>query len=228
MDARTEGRPTAFDTDEQIRKAFLKALANNPHAKISISKLANTAGINRSTFYRYFSDIDDLALSCRIQMIEAIVAILKRYSPEAVQGSALHLVKAIFDLVDINEDYFVAELVHKKLPIDTSFNQDLWLAMQADEELFGVLTYSDMKSSVDLAVVSFNMDFILGGMISVVEGWLSRGGRRYLSSTAMAVQAAGWFNVLTALCERNKDSLRSLESASGSLGGCGGGGLRNT
>ena len=156
-------------------------------------------------------------------MIEAIVAILKRYSPEAVQGSALHLVKAIFDLVDINEDYFVAELVHKKLPIDTSFNQDLWLAMQADEELFGVLTYSDMKSSVDLAVVSFNMDFILGGMISVVEGWLSRGGRRYLSSTAMAVQAAGWFNVLTALCERNKDSLRSLESASGSLGGCGGG-----
>lgn len=215
MGTKIDGRLSLSSTDEQIRRVFLKTLAEDPNAKITISGLANEAGIFRSTFYRYYADIEDLAESCRLHVIEAIIAVMKEHFPEAVQGSAFHMVKAIFDVVDSNEDFFVVELVHKRLPPPPSsaFSQRLWSAMQADEELFRMLTYSEVKSSVDLAVVSFNIDFILGGMVSVVEGWLSRGGRRNLPSSAMAVQATGWFNVLAALCESNKESLRSLESA---------------
>ncbi|MCD8021547.1 MAG: TetR/AcrR family transcriptional regulator [Lachnospiraceae bacterium] len=44
-------------TREQIRKAFIRLLAEKGLSKISVAAITQTANINRSTFYEYYPDI---------------------------------------------------------------------------------------------------------------------------------------------------------------------------
>ena len=43
-----------------IQKAYLELLEEKPLAKITVSELADRAGINRKTFYAYYDGIEDL------------------------------------------------------------------------------------------------------------------------------------------------------------------------
>lgn len=54
--------PAAAPRAKQALAAALKdALRTTPLAKVTVSGLASTAGVNRQTFYLYFTDIYDLA-----------------------------------------------------------------------------------------------------------------------------------------------------------------------
>ena len=47
-------------TQSSIRKAYLELLEEKPLSKITVSELAERAGINRKTFYAYYEDMDAL------------------------------------------------------------------------------------------------------------------------------------------------------------------------
>ena len=47
--------------EERVETAFWKAIETRSLAQVSVSSLVREAGINRSTFYYHYEDIDDLA-----------------------------------------------------------------------------------------------------------------------------------------------------------------------
>ena len=47
-------------TEQRIRDALLKLLANKPLADITVSELAREAHVSRSTFYEHFGNPDDV------------------------------------------------------------------------------------------------------------------------------------------------------------------------
>ena len=47
-------------TRESIRGAFSEMLLEMPYEKITVTELANRAGINKKTFYRHYAVLDDL------------------------------------------------------------------------------------------------------------------------------------------------------------------------
>ncbi len=47
-------------TQSSIRKAYLELLEEKPLGKITVSELAEKAGINRKTFYAYYEDMEAL------------------------------------------------------------------------------------------------------------------------------------------------------------------------
>ena len=49
-------------SSEKIETAFLTLILNHKYEDISINKLCETAGINRSTFYCHYDDINDLII----------------------------------------------------------------------------------------------------------------------------------------------------------------------
>lgn len=48
---------------ERIKEAFWKLLEENDYTNITISMLAKSAGVNHNTIYRYYKNIDELALA---------------------------------------------------------------------------------------------------------------------------------------------------------------------
>lgn len=52
--------PRTVFTETMIKKACIELLKRKPASKITINELCTEAGVNRSTFYRYYTDIFDL------------------------------------------------------------------------------------------------------------------------------------------------------------------------
>ena len=52
--------PRTVFTETMIKKACIELLKKKPASKITINELCQEAGVNRSTFYRYYLDIYDL------------------------------------------------------------------------------------------------------------------------------------------------------------------------
>lgn len=60
-------------TDRMIRETMMELLKNEPLSQITVSKLCEKAEINRSTFYTYYSDINDLYQTMKEQFIEEVI-----------------------------------------------------------------------------------------------------------------------------------------------------------
>lgn len=69
-------------TKRSIFNAFLQLRAARPLEKISVRELCETAQINKSTFYKYYTDLYDLSDQMESQVIDQIVANLAH--PEAI------------------------------------------------------------------------------------------------------------------------------------------------
>lgn len=58
-------RPRYRENDEtaldRIENAFWTCLEEEPYAKMTISRIVRTAGVNRNTFYYHYRDVDDMA-----------------------------------------------------------------------------------------------------------------------------------------------------------------------
>lgn len=59
-------------TRQSIVDSFWKLAERDGIKKINVSAITKTAGINRSTFYEYFKDIDDLTDSVESHIIEEL------------------------------------------------------------------------------------------------------------------------------------------------------------
>lgn len=47
-------------SSEKVENAFLALILNHPYEEISVSQICSLAGINRSTFYEHYDDINDM------------------------------------------------------------------------------------------------------------------------------------------------------------------------
>ena len=67
-------------TKSLLHNAMLKLIKDKPLQKISISELCQEAGINRSTFYKYYGSQYDLFEEMQQKFIEKINAAMRSYT----------------------------------------------------------------------------------------------------------------------------------------------------
>ena len=90
-------------TKSAIKGSFLKLLSDRPLSQITVKDIASDCGINRNTFYYYFSDIPQLIEEIFTEDLEAIIL---RYPTvekiedclEAVIDSALSKKRAVLHI----------------------------------------------------------------------------------------------------------------------------------
>ena len=63
----------AVKTNRRIHAAFFSLLRQKEFGKITVSDIAREAGINRKTFYAYYTDLDELWPASRIHCSTSIV-----------------------------------------------------------------------------------------------------------------------------------------------------------
>lgn len=73
-------------TKEKIKDAFITLYENNSIDRISIRQLADTAGVNRATFYSHYLDIYDLLEQIEDEKYEILYSKLSTAVPQAING----------------------------------------------------------------------------------------------------------------------------------------------
>ncbi|MBR6779051.1 MAG: TetR/AcrR family transcriptional regulator [Clostridia bacterium] len=146
---------------EKIETAFLSLLYNRKYEDISIGEICQKAGINRSTFYAHYDDINDLIITIESKFASSMSSIFNfglRQEHEAFVE--------MFTFVKNNKYFYKAFL---SIPYATLAETNV------KNEIFGNLKDTPYvgKNSTDLEIF-YRASFFGAGIKEICRLWLQR------------------------------------------------------
>lgn len=143
-------------TRQRFVDVFCELYAKTPIEKISIQKLTNLAGYNRSTFYHYFSDIYEL--------LEYVEQDLLSYVRKSIESRNTNSPQHIFKLFE-DKELSVKALLGEYGNI--RFLEKIKSEFNISE------TYSDKLE--DTSLTPYLMEFQISTSLTLFHLWLKRG-----------------------------------------------------
>ncbi len=153
-------------TKKVIRECFFELLKETPLNKITVKGICERAQINRSTFYRYYSDPFDL-----MDQIEAdLFATIQRYIRMLHDGPPEEAFETILDITIKNEEF------HTILASDRA---NYPYINRMIESSYGSFQNGFARLHPDLSPkqLKWFYDYMAHGCISVVLDWVDGGMR---------------------------------------------------
>ena len=152
---------------ERITAAFLEQLKTVPYRKIRVSALIRNAGVNRSTFYLYFENTDDLLESVTEELQQRIA--VEPPFPVTDAASLEKYANVMFDLAQKN---------HPEASLLCGENGDMQISYRLAEAVKARLTAAKTAAGITDAAVerclnmaspSLSFYFITGGVRAAEE-----------------------------------------------------------
>ncbi|MCD7858578.1 MAG: TetR/AcrR family transcriptional regulator [Firmicutes bacterium] len=170
---------------EKTRQSFVTAfwalMREKPVSKIAVSELTRVAGYNRSTFYEYFLDTEDLLAYAEEQLLEQMKRVIaqippKDNSPEAAFGAVFAAMnEEMYLLIGPNGDpSFLSRVRQELVPLIRTYfsipenvpNFD-YLICYVNAALFGLLQHWN-RNGRDLSMEQFSglmQNLVLHGLL---------------------------------------------------------------
>lgn len=82
-------------TKRIITQSFFALLKENPVRKITVTKICEVSGVNRTTFYKYYLDVWDLLDQIEAGLAEEMNAFIEGAVKDDSRQSIVHILKAI-------------------------------------------------------------------------------------------------------------------------------------
>lgn len=95
-------------TKQAIRESFTKLTSNHKISEITVTDIANTANINRKTFYNYYEDINALLDEIGNEFIAVFEDDLKKLQAETDLQSIYPVLQQLNALIESNYDLYYA------------------------------------------------------------------------------------------------------------------------
>lgn len=151
-------------TKKLIFEAFLELLEKNPIEKISISDVCRDADVNRSTFYKYYSDLPQVLSEIENETLDMIPVITERPVKNADNSGFLEKLEEFFTYVKENERVFRILVVNSD---NSNFNRRLVeVVMQK---------YVNENDVTDERVIKYSYVYVVSGVIGILRKWISEG-----------------------------------------------------
>lgn len=149
-----------------IRDALISTLAVKPIEKISISEIAEKAGINRKTFYSYYDRIEDVCAEIEDELISDMEALLQSLLIDEYGLGPQYFLQFINLLYSSSPDFF-ENLV--------SIQNYHFLASRIKQSLKNQIILSmdvppDRKERAELMI-----EFCLAGASAIYIDWIKKG-----------------------------------------------------
>lgn len=150
-----------LNTKKKLTDTLLILLKDKKIKDITVLELCKEASINRTTFYKYFKDIDDLVL----KLEETLLEDLKEYIVDIKRNFLISYTSKIIETVSIHKDIYARILSENgdhtflRRILSLVYNQsiDEW------QHLLKKATRSDLEKIYN---------FIVDGTIGIVEEWI--------------------------------------------------------
>ncbi len=151
-------------TRKVIQDAFFALLKEQPLYKIKVSDLCERAGINRSTFYRHYTDPFDLMNQLEEQYLSEFEAYVKEVRLKGLKDG---LKMMIANVKESQEQYLV-------LVSDNADNQFINKMITVSYSVFRngfEITYPQLTENQR----AYLFDFMVSGCIHAILDWVNRG-----------------------------------------------------
>lgn len=156
----------ALRSRKLIIDAYSKLLETQSANKITVTKIVETADLNRSTFYAHFTSPSDVLAAIEEDIINKFKTLLNQVKPERFLEQPLPLVREIAKLVNDNHELFI------KLIKDNSESRFL----EKLKEVFIEKLMSDtetLKLFKDRTALDINLRFLSGGYMEIIRDWFN-------------------------------------------------------
>ena len=151
-------------TKEIIKQSFFHLLKEKPVSKITVTKLCEESGINRTTFYKYYLDVWDLLDQIEADLAQEMNVFIDMAAQKDFKNSIVHILKAI----RVNGDkYLLLASDHG----DRNYIKDIlrkWYDRNGD-------VIDRMLPKLDAVKRMWLYDFITQGDTAVVTDWIEGG-----------------------------------------------------
>lgn len=150
-----------FSTEEKIQKALFSLLKFRKYNDISIKEICYEAGINRSSFYAHYQDINHL-MTCIEQNLSK--SMMKIFSPDKIWDE--NVFKEMFEFLLKNKDFYVAYL---------STNEQMFMEKNDFTTFIKTIKTHGIADKFDPNEKIYHMAFFAGGIKAMSKSWLNTG-----------------------------------------------------
>ncbi len=163
-----------------LRGALTTLLREKDVKDITVSELAALADVNRGTFYCHYKDIYDMVEQVENELFDQFRAVLDAYTETTLRHGLRPILGDVFSFIGRNLDMCAALL---NLERDTSFLERLKDMVQSKV----VEEWQGLYSFMSTAQRSYYLSFMVGGVIGLIQQWVSE--QRRESAEEMATLA---------------------------------------
>lgn len=145
-------------TINALQEAYVDLLQESADGNVSVVELCQRADVNRSTFYYYYSDIEDLkdrTISHIFQQIFEVLKDVKKGTPHQQIRSALNIT-----------------LKNKKLCRQLLCDSRAELVAKALEDNLALFWYDILSTGCSDAVAKLSYSYFCGGLARLWVGWI--------------------------------------------------------
>lgn len=154
------------DTENLIQKALLELAESTDIRRVTIRAICGRAGINRSTFYSHYLDINDLVDKMGQRMMRDIALLFKECGNPMEFFLTKDLLARMISYVKDHRDFFDIYLNHYRHSADESFSL-LWNDYSRP--------YIQSLGVSDEAEAWYHFTFFKAGFLAVLSQWIQNG-----------------------------------------------------
>lgn len=146
-------------SNEKIETAFLTLILNHKYEDITISQVCSQAGINRSTFYCHYDDINDLVIKIESKFAKSMASIFN-YGERQTHEAFVDM----FTFIKDNKYFYKAFL---NIPYATLAESNIKL-----EVLKNIGNNTDIKKENNNIGIFYRASFFGAGIKEMCRIWL--------------------------------------------------------
>lgn len=150
-----------YSTEEKIQKALFSLLKFRKYNDISIKEICYEAGINRSSFYAHYQDINHLMLCTEEKLSKNM---FKIFSNDKDWTESVFV--EMFEFLYANQDFYRAYL---------STNEQMFMEKNDFTSFMKIIKSRNQADIFDPSEKIYHMAFFAGGLKALSKSWLSTG-----------------------------------------------------
>lgn len=144
-------------TEDKIQRALFSLLRIRKDVNISIKELCYEAGINRSSFYAHYEDINDLMIKTE-QSLSMGIANIFSINKAWDENTFVQLFEFLYKNRDFYRAYFMAD---ERMFMERDFSQYLKAIRQNNKAI-------DFDASEEI----YHIAFFAGGLKAMAKSWI--------------------------------------------------------
>lgn len=168
-------------TKNQLKISLIDLLNEYPISKITISKLASNANINRGTFYLHYKDIYQLLDELENDLMIELKEILEKYEENNIKPDHLDILREYLEYIKEKREIFLILLKGEE------HNSMIKKLKDAINDSF-LLYWNDLTALKKDENFSFYCAYITSGCIGVLENWNEVGFQTPIDEVAKIIE----------------------------------------
>ncbi|TVX91870.1 TetR/AcrR family transcriptional regulator [Paenibacillus agilis] len=162
-------------TKQLLRQALLSIVETKGFDGITVSELAQAAGINRGTFYLHYSDVPHMVESIHSEMMNGLQAIMEEVDINElftvpVTKEPYRVVVRVLEYMELHTDYFKVTLGPKG---DTSILLQLKKMLQ--KQMYSKLTFLFPDAEMSPFPLDYLIAYASSANIGIIQHWFETG-----------------------------------------------------